>query len=206
MKKKPIIGVMGAIGSGKSFVASLFARHGCAVIDADAIVSKLYSTGEFVNTHLVPIFGEKVIDSDGNVDRKFISGIVFDDAEKLKQLNAAVHPAVIDKMQSQLNEYLAADDVKAVVLDVPLLVETGYHKECDFLVFVECDEKICIERAAKRSKISKKSLEKRQKSQILLDNKRNIANYIVYNNAETSVVEWQVTNVISDIFRSFCGK
>jgi dephospho-CoA kinase len=206
MGLKPVLGVMGAIGSGKSTVASLFAEHGLAVIDADRIVDKLYSDTDFIKSKLVPVFGEKILREDQTVNRRFIADVVFSEADKLKALNQAVHPAVISRIYELMELYDKDNKVKGVVLDVPLLLETSLDKVCDYLIFIESDLDKSLQRASKRSGIAKKELEKRQKSQIFLDKKKNIANYTIYNNTETSAMEGQVADVISDIFHNFYGE
>ncbi len=203
---KPIIGVMGAIASGKSFVSSIFKEFGFAVIDADQIVKELYSDRRFVENNLVPIFGEKVADDKEGVNRRLISDVVFSNAQKRARLNSVVHPAVAERLEQLLSLYMEDKSVKGIVLDVPLLLEAGLDKKCDFLIFVEADTAICRQRAAQRDGISIKELEKRQNSQIFLDKKKNIANYTINNNTKTSAVRKQVGGVISDIFREFNGK
>jgi dephospho-CoA kinase len=206
MGSKPVVGVMGAIGSGKSMAASMFGEFGFAVIDADRIVSDLYRDEKFINDKLVPLFGEKTLDENGTVNRNYISSVVFEDGGKLEELNNAVHPAVIERIEEMLVNYDKNNQVKGVVLDVPLLLEAGVDKQCDYLVFVEADIEKCIERASKRSGISQKELKKRQNSQIFLDKKKNIANYTLNNNTETFVLKRQVADVISDIFHEFNGE
>ena len=200
MSSKPIIGIMGAIGSGKSTVARLFGEFGFAVIEADKLVDELYHDKNFVRNKLLPIFGKEVIDFSGEVNRKAISNVVFDDAEKLKELNSVVHPDIIARFERETAELRGAEGVRGVVWDVPLLVETGMNSSCDFLVFVQADIDNCVDRVAKRSEISKKEWKKRQNSQILLDKKKKLANYIIYNNADTCALKGQVAEVISGIF------
>ncbi|MFI4913006.1 MAG: dephospho-CoA kinase [Sedimentisphaeraceae bacterium JB056] len=206
MLSRPVIGVMGGICSGKSLVSSIFGEFGFVVIDADKIVSELYNDRQFVERQLVPVFGEKVADENKQVNREFLSDVVFDDKEKLGRLNSIVHPVVLDRIKELLSVYRDSDHVRGVILDVPLLLETGLDKDCDVLLFVETDEALRRQRAMKRSGISQKELEKRQKSQIFLDKKKNIANYTVYNNTETSVLRVQVADVISDINHKFSGE
>jgi len=171
---KPIIGVLGAIASGKSTVAKVFEEFGFAAIDADKIVERLYSDEQFIRNKIVPLFGDKAVSGDGKVNREAISGVVFEDKAMLKRLNEAVHPEVISKMEKLTADFQRCKEIKGVVWDVPLLVESGLEGRCDYLVFVEAQTDICARRAADRSGISKKEWEKRQNSQILLDKKKNI--------------------------------
>ena len=205
MISKPIIGILGAIGSGKSTVARLFGESGFAVIDADKLVDELYHDKEFIRNKLLPIFGEKVIDCCGKVNRKAISDVVFNDSQKLKELNSVVHPSIIAEFERKTIVLKSAEGVRGVVWDVPLLVETGMHNSCDYLIFVEANIENCVDRVVKRSGIQKKEWKKRQNSQILLDKKKKLANYIIYNNADTYALTGQVADVISGIFHNCSG-
>ncbi len=196
---------MGAIASGKSTVAKVFEEFGFAAIDADGIVEQLYCDEKFVREQIVPVFGDQAINIDGTVNRRAISSVVFEDKAMLKRLNEAVHPEVISKMEKLTADFQQCNEIKGIVWDVPLLMESGLQNRCDYLVFIEADEAQCERRAAKRSGISKKEWEKRQNSQILLDKKKNIANYIVCNNGKTYALKEQVADVISDILEKFRG-
>ncbi|AQQ69964.1 Dephospho-CoA kinase [Limihaloglobus sulfuriphilus] len=182
MSGKPYIGITGGIGSGKSFVAALFAELGCGVIDADRIVSDLYKSGQ-LNADLVKLFGTEAVNDDKSINRKHIASVVFEKPEKLKQLNALVHPLVISESK-RLSSLLSKDNsVKAVIFDVPLLLETGMDSMCDFLVYVETPLRLRLERLKKRGIKSEEQLKKREKYQISLDIKKKNAKYVVINSS-----------------------
>jgi dephospho-CoA kinase len=118
-----LVGLTGGIGSGKSTVSARLAELGARVIDADAIVREVQEPGTEVFDAIVDHFGDRVVAADGTLDRQAIADVVFNDPEELKALNAVVHPAVGAEIARRLKEAAETDDV--VVLDVPLLVESG---------------------------------------------------------------------------------
>ncbi|MGA2915166.1 MAG: dephospho-CoA kinase [Sedimentisphaerales bacterium] len=179
--KKNIIGIMGGIASGKSAVAKELAKLGCAVIDADEIAKELLGN-EDVKKLLKNRFGSGIFDENGEIDRKKLSGIVFSSAESVKDVNAVIHPRVLDKTEKLIEQYRRQPTIKAIVLDMPLLAEVGWEKRCDKLIFVQCDEEIRLKRAQKKGVLDENELKKRENFQISLDKKLAMAQYIVENN------------------------
>ena len=202
-KKKPVIGLLGAIASGKSFVAAEFEKLGCAVISADILAhEELLETQ--TQKEILKHFGDGVFDENSRVDRKKLAKAVFDDSDKLKLLNSLIHPKVIAKMEFLLDKYHNDDDAHAIVLDVPLLLEIDWQSRCDVLIFVDTKESIRIERAAARGLGSSRDVKKREKKQISLDKKRDIAHYVVDNNSDTLAIMNQVAKILSEILSDIC--
>jgi len=185
-QKMPIIGILGGIGSGKSTVAKELGKLGCGVIEADKIAKELLGENE-VKLQLRSLFGDSIFDQKGEVDRKKLSDVVFDDAQLLSKLNSIIHPRVFQRTEQLISDYQSEKTVKAVVLDIPLLAETGWEKRCDKLIFVACDEKIRAKRLQKKGVLSKNELKKRENFQISLDKKEEISDYVVRN--ETDLLE-----------------
>ena len=198
MDRKPIIGILGGIGSGKSTVARAFGALGCAVIDADALARGVLNRPEVVGA-VVDYFGPDVLDAAGQIDRAALAGRVFDSAESVAFLNGLIHPPVLLKCEELMRDYESRDDIAAIVLDMPLLLEVGWEKRCDFLVFVECDREKRIERMLKNGKLNEKQLKKREKFQISLDKKKEIAHYSIHNNSDESDSTEQVAQLFSNI-------
>ncbi len=197
---KPIIGIIGGIGSGKSTVAAEFAKLGCKVIDADKIAHELLKK-DAVKEKIVAFFGRDVVDSSGNIDRKRLGEIVFADYDKLTILNGIIHPRVIEHVEELLEQYKRQNRIKAIVLDIPLLAEIGWAGRCDRLIFVSCDQKIRAERAKKMG-FDKKQLKIREKFQISLDNKVSLADNTVENNSDFSAMVRQIADIFSDIMNN----
>lgn len=200
MNTKPLIGILGAIGSGKSAVATAFGNLGCAVVDADKMALAIIEKKEVIDS-IIAIFGPEVVASDGSIDRAKLSEKVFSDAALLQKLNAIIHPPVLSQTEKLINEYFAAPDVPAVVLDVPLLMETGWHKRCDVLVFVESAPEIRYQRVAKKGRFSADQIKKRENFQISLDKKKEIVQYIVQNNSDWVSLADQVARIYSAVMK-----
>jgi dephospho-CoA kinase len=137
------IGLTGGIGSGKSTVSALLADRGAVVIDADAITRDLQRPGTPVFEAMVERFGPGIVAADGTLDRQAVADIVFADAEALADLGRIVHPAVSAEIARRLGEEAATDHL--VVLDVPLLVESG-RDDMAGLVVVDVDPEVAVER------------------------------------------------------------
>jgi len=196
--KKPIIGIMGGICSGKSTAAAEFAKLGCKVIDADKIAHNLLDK-EDIKDKIVGIFGEDVLDSVGKIDKKKLADIVFADTDKLSSLNEIIHPFVLERAEELIKQYNRDNQVKAIVLDMPLLAEVGWDKRCDNLIFVDCERPLRIKRAKKKGIFDENQLKIRENFQISLDKKVSIADNSIDNNSGFSALAKQVTEIFSCI-------
>jgi dephospho-CoA kinase len=195
--KKPVIGILGGIASGKSTVAAEFAKLGCKVIDADAIVHELLESRPLKET-ITARFGQAILDSTGRIDHEKLAAVVFDDRDKLSSLNEIIHPFVLRRTEELVEQYGRQDQVKAIVLDMPLLVEVGWAKRCDRLIFVECKRQLRVLRAQKRG-FDENQLKIRENFQISLDSKVALADNTVVNNSGFSALVRQVADIFSDI-------
>jgi dephospho-CoA kinase len=194
---KPIIGILGGICSGKSTVAGEFAKLGCKVIDADKIAHELLDR-KTIKGKITELFGEGILDSEGNIEHKKLASVVFNNSDKLALLNGIIHPLVLTRVKELIDKYNGQNQVKAIVLDMPLLAEIGWTERCDKLIFVNCRQKIRAERAKKLG-FDKNQLKIRENFQISLDNKRSLADNTVENNSDFSAMVRQVADIFSEI-------
>ena len=198
VRNKPIIGILGGICSGKSTVAGEFAKLGCKVIDADKIVHELLDKTD-IKEKIHNLFGEAVLDSEGKIDSKKLAGVVFANADKIRSLNKIIHPFVLERTEELIEKYNGQREVKAIVLDMPLLAEVGWDKRCDKLIFVDCKRELRIERAKKKGVFDENQLKIREKFQISLDNKVSITDNTIDNNSGFSALAKQIANIFSCI-------
>ena len=195
---KPIIGILGGVASGKSTVAAEFAKLGCKIVDADKIAHQLLERKD-VKDEVVSVFGGDILDSVGNIDREKLGDIVFADGDKLSVLNEIIHPLVLARVERLIEQYDGENQVKAIVLDMPLLMEVGWAQRCDRLIFVDCRRELRVDRAKKIGIISKNQLKIRENFQISLDSKAAIADNTVDNNSDISGLAKQIADIFSHI-------
>jgi dephospho-CoA kinase len=195
---KPIIGLAGGIGSGKSFVAKLFEELGCVVINSDDLAHEAHGD-PVVRQAFRSWWGQGVFKADGSVDRRAVAKIVFADPAERARLEALLHPLIdrlrIEKMRSAGNSALA------FVWDSPLLFETGLDARCDATVFVDAPEAVRVNRVTPRG-WDAGELARREKNQWPLDKKRAIADYVVDNTADAGQTRGQVSRLLSRILSS----
>ena len=198
MNQKPVIGIIGGIGSGKSSVASECSRLGCAVIDADRIAHSFLNNAE-TKLEIQHHFGPHLLTSRGDVNRKGLAEIVFQDPEKLGLLNSILHPQVLDRCEILLQEYRHSSRFRGIVLDMPLLLEVGWNTKCDHVIFIACDREHRLERIRAKGPFSLKELEMRESFQISLDSKQLHADTVIHNNSDLAALTGQITEIFSKI-------
>jgi dephospho-CoA kinase len=132
-----IVGLLGGIGSGKSTVARLFVEQGARLVDADAMAHEALESPQ-VKEGLASWLGPEAIGRDGKVDRKVVAQHVFSDPNKLRKLESMVHPEVVARIEHAISDHRhRGTDAGLLLLDVPLLAESGLLKECTEIVFVD---------------------------------------------------------------------
>jgi dephospho-CoA kinase len=176
-----IIGITGSIGSGKSEVASVFQQEGAICLDADLIAKACLKKGEGGYKAVTSVFGEKIKDEKGCIDKQKLASIVFSDQEKLKTLNALIHPIVHSVIKERIAEIKGENPEAIVVIDAPLLIEAGFHQITDRVILVASDEEAAFRRAAKRIGVTIEEVKKRFFSQLSFSEKAKIADVVILN-------------------------
>lgn len=180
-----LVGLTGGIGSGKSTVAARLVQHGAELIDADQIAREVVLPGNPAFDKIVEHFGPDVLDGDGFIDRPKLGAIVFADERKRVLLNEITHPAVFDRIANRLELLQAFDGL--VVLDVPLLVESGAERGYDAVVVVAAQPDTQATRLVTDRGMTLSDAEARIAAQAPLDEKLEAATHVIWN--EDSVVE-----------------
>jgi dephospho-CoA kinase len=188
-----VIGILGGIASGKSFVAEEFARLGAGVLDADRAGHEVLRL-PWVEDAARARWGNRVLDADGQIDRSRLAEIVFADSPQGRRertfLEQLVHPSIARLLQQQVEEMAAAGTVVAVV-DAALLLEAGWDTLCEELIFVEAEKKTRLARAATRG-WTEEEFNAREAAQQSLDFKRSRAVAIIDNSGSPEQTQAQV--------------
>lgn len=181
-----IIGLTGGIGSGKSTVANYIASKGIPVYIADEEAKKIMERID-VKSSIQSLFKESILNTDNTLNRNKIAELVFSNPDKLKQLNAIVHPAVKNHFINWTKEH---KDASFIIKEVAILFETGGHKDCDKVILITAPEEVRIERAMKRDNSSKESVLARIKNQLPEADKIKLSDFVVENtNLETTLLK-----------------
>jgi len=183
-----VVGLTGGIGAGKSTVSQLLASHGAVIVDADLIARQVVEPGGPAYQGVVDRFGKDVVLDDGSLNRPAIAEIVFNDADALKDLNAVVHPAVGAVIAERLAEEASTDHI--VILDVPLLVESGRTNTAGTIV-VDCPPEEALRRAVARG-LPEDDVRRRMANQVSREERLAKADFVVDNSAPESALAAEV--------------
>jgi dephospho-CoA kinase len=184
-----VVGLTGGIGSGKSTVSAALADRGAVVIDADAITREVQQPGEPVFVAMVERFGPGIVAEDGSLDRQAVADLVFPDPTALADLNAIVHPAVGATIAERLAAEVGTDHV--VVLDVPLLVESGRDDMAGIIV-VDVDPETAVRRLVEHRGFSEHDARSRISRQAGRDERLAKADFVIGNEGTLADLEPQI--------------
>ena len=189
-----IIGLTGGILSGKSTIAQMLAEKGAAVIDADKLAHEAYKPKTKLNQELVDEFGTGIRKTDGSIDRKKLSGIVFDDSKALARLNAIVHPR-IREMASAKIEQLRKKGVPVVVLEGALLIEAKWTDLADEVWVALAPTKVAVKRLKERGGLSEAEARARIKAQLPPAERAKHADVVINTDCDLSEVRAQINKL-----------
>ncbi|HOW42174.1 MAG TPA: dephospho-CoA kinase [Candidatus Omnitrophota bacterium] len=197
-KVKRVLGVTGGFGCGKTTVAAMLSRAGAVVIDADAVAHALMRPRTAVYRRIRRFFGAGVVSTDGQIDRQALSRIVFTDPVKLVRLNRIMHPAIIASMRRQIRRVTKG----MVVLDAPLLFETGLDRMADAVIVVKASPARQRQRIKARDGLSGRQIALRIKAQIPLSEKIRRADFVIDNTGTKINTLKQVQHIRRQLWRS----
>ncbi len=195
-----IIGLAGGSGVGKGTVCALFEKYNFAFIDTDALYHELTSKKTPCLDALTDLFGECIIGIDGALDRRVLASVVFAKGaeEKLQLLNATAHRFVLSEVRHKI-KLLRSGGYAAVLVDAPLLFESGFDKECDIILCVIAEKNVRISRIIERDKITREAAEARISAQVDDAFLKSRSDYVIENNSDLAALEKSVDFVAKQI-------
>jgi dephospho-CoA kinase len=183
------IGLTGGIGAGKSSVSRRLAERGAVIVDADLIARQVVEPGQPAFVALVERFGAIILDVDGRLDRPRLAGIAFNDAEALADLNSITHPAVGAEIARRLAEEAETDHI--VILDIPLLVESGRDNVAGLLV-VDCPPDVALQRLVEQRGMDADDARRRMAAQAPRAARLARADFVIDNSGSLEQLESEV--------------
>ncbi|MFP3964741.1 dephospho-CoA kinase [Actinomadura fulvescens] len=192
------VGLTGGIGSGKSEVSRRLAAHGAVVIDADKIAREVVEPGTPGLAAVTAEFGAQVLLPDGRLDREKVAAIVFGDADRLKALNAIVHPLVGERMQELMD---AAPEDAIVVYDVPLLTENDLAGFYDVVVVVDAPVRTQLDRLTTVRGMTEEAARARIGAQATREARRAVADHVIDNSGSLDDLKARVDELWEELTR-----
>lgn len=194
-----LVGLTGGLGAGKSTVAAMLSHRGAVVVDADELARRALEPGTAAFEQVCDLFGDSVVLPDGGLDRRAIAARVFADEAKRRALESIVHPEVFRGLAESLERYRGTDSI--VVFDAPLIVETGFHRECDVVVVVEALVEDQVARARAHRGLDPEEARARIAAQTSPEERAAVADVILKNDGSLEELERQVEALWEDLQR-----
>ena len=195
MTHKLVIGLLGGMGSGKSRVAAEFAKHGARIINADQLGHDALRESA-IREELVQRWGREILDGNGEIVRGRVAGIVFADEAERQALERVVHPYITRRIREEITNAQNDPGVKLIVLDAAIMLETGWDRDCDRLVYVHAPRAARLRRLADQRGWSEKEVESRESAQSSLTEKATRADCAIDNSESPDSLAWQVEGLL----------
>ena len=186
-----VIGLTGGIGSGKSTVSQFLRELGAVVLDADKVGHEAYQPNTETWREVVAAFGEQILTPDGNIDRRKLGEIVFNNPESLAQLNRIVHPRMYEMMKTRIEEY-RQQRVDVVVLEAAVLLEAGWTPLVDEVWVTVASESTVVKRAVERTGLPEEQIQARIRSQLSAEERAKHANVLINNDSSLDELKTKV--------------
>ncbi len=194
-------GITGTIGTGKSTVAAMFGRLGAFIIDADKLAREVVEPGKEAWQQIIDFFGRDILNEDQTLNRHKLAEVVFNDPEKLKKLNSIVHPQVLREDQRLVEERKKIDPDGLIIKDIPLLLEVGPEVArmlVDKIIVVYCSPDVQLTRLIARG-MEADDAKSRIASQIPIEDKKKMADFIINNDGTLDETWQQVQNIYKQL-------
>ena len=195
------VGLTGGIACGKSTVAALLVARGAHVLAADSLAHQLYAPGNITYDEVVRRFGREILNPDGTINRTKLANAVFPD--RIAELNAIVHPGVIEAQKQWMTEMERADPHGIAVVEAALIFEAAVEKDFDRMIVVTCDLEQKVQRYALRTgmspELARGEIERRSAAQLSDQEKARRADYVIENSGSIQELERPVDAIWKEL-------
>ncbi len=194
-----VIGLTGGTGSGKSVVSKSLAEAGAVIVDADQIAHEIILKGKPAYQEIIAYYGTGILDEDGNIIRKKLGEIVFNDGEKLAFLNQCTHKYICAEVDRQIAAAKEAGTAIAIVLDAPLLLEAGLEQVCDWVWVVYADPEVRAQRVMARDGVTYELAKARIANQKSWEEYKQAADTVIDNSKDLAYLQGQLSELLKKI-------
>jgi dephospho-CoA kinase len=193
----PILGIVGGIGSGKSLVAGELVKHGGYLIAGDALGHEALRQPD-IKDQVVQRWGRQLLDEQGEIQRRRLARKVFADPKELRALEDLVFPWIGRRINEEIAKARRDPALRMIVLDAAVMMETGWDKCCDRVIFVDAPRDVRLQRLLSRRGWSAQDVQERESSQLPVDEKRRRANEVIDNTQTPAHVAEQIAKLLRE--------
>ena len=193
------VGLTGGIGSGKSTASNYLRTLGAYVFDADKEAKDLIDTNDTVQHELISEFGTDIINIGGQVDKKKLSRVAFQDDDHQERLNAVVHPHVYDLIDTSYKKAMNDNKSNIFIVDAALVYESGLDSHLDYVIVVTAQLKFRMERSLSRNTLTREEILKRMDFQWPEDEKVNASDFVIHNDTSERDLQSKLKEILSKL-------
>lgn len=198
-KQRKTAALTGGIATGKSTVSRMFQELGTHLIDADLVARQVVEPGQPAYQEIVAHFGRDVLLGNGQLDRKALGAIIFQHPEERERLNQMTHPRVIAAIDAEEARIHADEPDRLILVDVPLLIETGMYRSYPAVILVYVPETVQFQRLMERDRLSAEDARRRIAAQMPIDDKLRYATHVIRNTGNQEETLAQVKTVFEQL-------
>jgi dephospho-CoA kinase len=194
--RKPVIGLVGGIGAGKSSVAAALVNHGGRVISADPLGHEALEAPVIRDRVAEAFAGRDILTADGKVDRRKLGRVVFPSPVERTRLEHLVHPYIEERIREEIDKALADPNVRFVVLDAAIMLEAGWDDDCDKLIYVDAARPVRLARVQAQRGWAEADLASREAVQMPPEKKKERADAVIDNGGTSETTTAQVDQLV----------
>ena len=198
-----VIGLTGGIGTGKSTVSRILKKSGFLIIDADKIARQIVKPGEAALEEIKKVFGDNIVDEDGELKRKDLGDIVFRDKSELQKLNNITSKYIVEEIDRQILNAKVNIKAKYIIIDAAILFEMHLEKKCDIIFGVNCSKDVQVERIMVRNNLTYKQALDRVESQVPNKILLKKCDYIIQNDYSLEELHETIKKLIKEVNMRF---
>ena len=191
------VGLTGGIGTGKSTASNFFKEIGAFVFDADNEAKNLLSSNDVVQHELISEFGTDIINPSGEIDKKKLARVAFQDVDHQRRLNSVVHPYIYDLIDNSYDKVLSDGKHNVFIIDAAMIYESGYDIHLDYVIVITAQLKNRMERTLDRNTLTREEILKRMEFQWTEEEKVNMADFVIHNDG----TEKELNNNIKSLMK-----